>query len=833
MAVAASSASVFKSTVEQFVDSVFAAANDGGENPVILSPGASGLVVLFQAEGVEVSECAIEAVFQKNGWAPEKSLAKTELRALAGEFQTSFTAVLGDDAAPSGAEERSVVVETIASRLSRGTFPPVLPTDFQDAGEAAGAAQTWEAVLEVEYVELQSFIDAHWATYRETLPANPSVSEDTRRAEFMHDKFYDLCNDFQCARSLGERRFRHRYQGDVFLPVIAVASIGCELKRTDAAETVGGMTRDLIDALDAELWSKWGDAEKVAKYTKMSMQDLFRRFLHEEYFLSMRAVVQQSSLQQKKFTPKVLPGDVPGGDVDVLQAIVDRMVPEDGAAVEAVVEKLWQERLSAVLPSMRAFLPSAPSMDFWAETYYVVASEIVGKRAIAFTPKVLPEDVAGADVFALQSIADRMSADDGAAVEARVEEMWLQHVSALHPSMRAFLPKSPSEEFWTETYYVVAAEVLEGRVAARAPASMHAGTPAAASAGSGARTLAASLILKTARGGASSSPASKVRRTEGSRLSHGELGVEGVLGDLSVEVRAAAPRADAEEYIGSIAVYADRSVEGYFVYEGSALAHDDKPRPVGKGDAGKSPSKRKASAPEKTTMAMDVLVMDRTGPLILTSWDDAAKQFLAEVAAKQTGARRGGRPGQQQKPIIRVTNVRVSSLSPSDWNGAMVTPIRTLHTSSARSPLMPETKVMALVTASSPFMAPGRAYEVPAHGVCVDFFGLKDRLEAPFRGTFSGVVTSVQEMGATTAGSPKRAFCLVDPAGAFIQCCAVGHDAGSRALADGMRAVVYHGTGRGPIGSAPGMLHLLKDALLMPVAQVDVVPEPTIDIAIK
>ena len=53
----------------------------------------------------------------------------------------------------------------------------------------------------------------------------------------------------------------------------------------------------------------------------------------------------------------------------------------------------------------------------------------------------------------------------------------------------------------------------------------------------------------------------------------------------------------------------------------------------------------------------------------------------------------------------------------------------------------------------------------------------------------------------------------------WIRCCALGLSARSRALANGNDVVLYYGTGRAGLGSAPGMIYFMKDSLIVQVGQ--------------
>ena len=124
-------------------------------------------------------------------------------------------------------------------------------------------------------------------------------------------------------------------------------------------------------------------------------------------------------------------------------------------------------------------------------------------------------------------------------------------------------------------------------------------------------------------------------------------------------------------------------------------------------------------------------------------------------------------------------------------------------------------------------------FAAPEMNVCRDFLSIRDQATAPFRGTFVGVVADVEDMAWTSTGAPKRRFKLVDRAGAFLQCCALAHSVGNRAVQTGAQVIVYHGTGRAAIGNQEGQIYLMKDALVIAFGRQDSPPQPRIQIAIE
>ena len=59
-------------------------------------------------------------------------------------------------------------------------------------------------------------------------------------------------------------------------------------------------------------------------------------------------------------------------------------------------------------------------------------------------------------------------------------------------------------------------------------------------------------------------------------------------------------------------------------------------------------------------------------------------------------------------------------------------------------------------------------------------------------------------------------FNLVDEEGSYFQCCAMHQHCDHQMLAEGQDIIIYYGTGRGPLGSLPGMLYMLNDAFILP-----------------
>ena len=87
-------------------------------------------------------------------------------------------------------------------------------------------------------------------------------------------------------------------------------------------------------------------------------------------------------------------------------------------------------------------------------------------------------------------------------------------------------------------------------------------------------------------------------------------------------------------------------------------------------------------------------------------------------------------------------------------------------------------------------------------------------------------------MQVTVSEADKRSFNLVDDAGTWIKCCAIGMPARSLALDNGNEVVLYFCTGRASLGTSPGMVYLMKDSLVVQLGSRAEVPPKRLQIEV-
>ena len=171
---------------------------------------------------------------------------------------------------------------------------------------------------------------------------------------------------------------------------------------------------------------------------------------------------------------------------------------------------------------------------------------------------------------------------------------------------------------------------------------------------------------------------------------------------------------------------------------------------------------------------------------MVTLWDDSVSSFQKLMSKTSVFS---------NKVCVSSKVLRVSPLQKSDWNGKMITPMVVVHSVSPL-PNRRGTKILTPTSPTSPYLQE-RVSVPPSAPLCLDrFHARRKELVAPFRATVKGIIADVQALDVSQTGNPKRQFDIVDNMGAWFSCCAVGPLSQSKALHDGVEAVLYHGMGR-------------------------------------
>ena len=219
--------------------------------------------------------------------------------------------------------------------------------------------------------------------------------------------------------------------------------------------------------------------------------------------------------------------------------------------------------------------------------------------------------------------------------------------------------------------------------------------------------------------------------------------------------------------------------------------------------------------------AIDAVLLDKTGAVMVVVFGELANELSHEANELSEKENRG----EKVSRIVEIDKARIVPMTKSDWNGELLCRMNVLWTVK-RVNSDPGTSIRFLDQASASGLTTA-SFVVPPASCCIKkFSALGSQLTAPFRGTFHGVIMDVVPLDYTQAGNPKRQFSLVDSYGTYILCVAHVQNAGSKAIVEHQEVVIYFGTGRKSIGRIPGMLYLMKDAIIFPVGSPRVVTQP-------
>ena len=259
-------------------------------------------------------------------------------------------------------------------------------------------------------------------------------------------------------------------------------------------------------------------------------------------------------------------------------------------------------------------------------------------------------------------------------------------------------------------------------------------------------------------------------------------------------------------FIGSLRLLMDAQPGARVHYEGKLVCGDPTPRELSFKDASGSPRKRSSQDLEdkNTNTACDLVLIDNTGPVAITLWGEVVHSWYATM-------------GNPATPYITLTNLRIAEMPRTEWNGSSLSRMRVLH-STASTALRPGTILSRAAQPTSPYLT-RFTYTIPEAPACIgQFLSIQSKLRAPFRITLRGTVDDVSDMMLTQQDTKKRTFSLVDGAGMWLRCCALGRCAQSRCLANGNEVILYYGTGRGVRGSSPPMVYLMQESVILQTA---------------
>ena len=672
------------------------------------------------------------------------------------------------------------ILRMISQRLENSALACVLPSDYtKREGEIIAAQHYQDLELQTDFAELASFLGDAKAKFFGDLPLDGDGTPiKIKEARFMFENYNPLCRAFYLQKSLEQRALAHRMEGGRFLPVIAAGSLMDEEKRTFATKLCPTVRLGHLPFIDKLFWNKFDQVIELVGKNDMAVN--FEKFMDQSYFALVAEGVQ-AHLRQPSPGEATYPISTGGANSRVQaerKELISKASVEDFKKVQDRLGERWQQNIEQMELDFGELALDRDSEEMFKKaSYYAVLAQVLQerKRTATVDPAVGPEvncsgEVEMAKRRKMLALLTEAQADE---IALAVSANWEKAKLELTPLMQVCVPVKPSQSYWERHYYTVMEQIV-------AKGSREQGAPS--------RTMEAQT-----------SPP-KTKPTEG---------MEALLDGTTHEAEMCVDEETA--WISAASLLEDNLTGTSWKYEGWLLECDAQLRSVTFKSTTNSPAKRGPPDSEidvagPTLCALDVLLGDKSGPVICCLWGETAQTVLNHRRTMKPNA---------PKLLISLERVRVVTLGASLYNGKILTPMKAIHSVKAIG-VQSGTILTFPGKAASPYTTT-TIYKAPtAPKILVVFQAEKGLQTAPFRVTMKGMVDNVEPADATTKGEAKVAFDLIDSEGSAVRFVALGRNAANPNLVSGKEVIAYHGSGRGPCGSQPGCVYLFKDAMIVP-----------------
>ena len=428
------------------------------------------------------------------------------------------------------------------------------------------------------------------------------------------------------------------------------------------------------------------------------------------------------------------------------------------------------------------------------------------------SPRVMiPPHVGARDEEEIQhrkAMLEQMTTHMFDAVEAQVVGKWQARLDRLPSCTHSRFSSHPPHFFVVSEYYPTVQAVMNQTIQAGTIDSR----PTAHGNDSSATSLQEGFQVESQMHHSKTAHTTAIVDQTKSQPKETMLGMETFLNGTAYELKQENVIGDAcMELVSCSMLLGTRTFTGRVSIEARVLHYDPEPSDVTPRWPSLTPTKRACFGDSNANIACNIFLADLTGPIMLTLWGRIVNDFYSKVT-------------HTRNPFMFFEGLRVSDLPANKyWNGPSLSKIRMLHSITPMNN-RPGTTLTVVETPRSYFLVK-EAYAAPMPPACInEFSGLVGRCKAPFRVTLRGIITDVSDIQATVHEDIKRLFSLVDNAGSWIKCCAIGMPARSLALVNGNEVVLYFCSGRGSLGTSPGMVYLMKDSLIVKVGSRPEVP---------
>ena len=574
-------------------------------------------------------------------------------------------------------------------------------------------------------------------------------------------------------------------------------------------------TMELQAYVDSEMehFLEWNPTSEI-----LSLHERVGKFIDLNYYTWTRTFLSQKSFRNKKFAHgmrgkvfiNVIPPQTLQDDslIDDAFATCARMKESIIPMFDAALWKEWttmEEALALIDGNDSTVIEIEKSfVEFLESTYYATMKQCIDKYETSLwkfkLPVPLDHDASPETQALRKDLLERASEEDFEKINCIIKDSWNKVRASLPPNYQSkFLVNVPSQKYLEKHWYNTLAETV----------------------GQSQHTPIGTVTDPT------STPSTLMITQHEQSQSQSQASIDTLSGmdfflstsSARVEIASEAPKI---EYLSAAALLAS-APKTKCHFQGKLVGDLTEPRTITwTSSPASSPQRRPRNSDgqyvsegsntlkrkrgeEEETHVLDVLLVDKTGPIIMTLWGDEAKTFSSKVEQCQQRC---------QDVVVDCKFVEVNTMQKNNWNGNCVTQMRQLKSLEAVGDRAAST-IACIGKGTVPALT-SMSFKLPSSEVCMYQF---THLTAPCRGTFKGVV---MELGATDysqSGTEHRTFKLVDESGRFYHCQASFHNLKCGALQENREVILFFAVGRPPLKSKDGHLYMFRDSLIVPLGE--------------
>ena len=736
---------------------------------ILVSPGVSGLQKI--CEDLEVQECNednITAFLTSENMALTANVPEKKFYALLSHLGYEFDS--------SEEENKEDVLNAIMLQIERKDEVEVKPEQvlhkelIEDAIEVRHLTET----MEIERATIQANQDECFAKFILTNPCDADTSMAVKRAQFSRDTYYFNTRCLLFKQMLTTRTMpRNMFLGK-FFPLVSVCTRE-GLVSKENQELVKLVTATDLPIFENIFFAKWDTlTANVLKYaTETARIAMFTEYVQSEYFPLLQEAVTQ---RQSKFTPK-FPVEIGDATTEVAKQRRDWVLSLTSESAELVTKEVlrrWGCLLSECSSYLRASMDTAKSFAIFEEDNYYQCVEAISLSECN-TSKWVYKPQVKAETDIEKSWVAKVTQESAKTIEHSLHQKWITEVSKMPSRLQSTLPIEAPVEFVKDVLFDTIRDVVE-TIPSEADSSKT-------------KVVTSSSVVDITQQFNRRSTATDPQVLPSSTLEAQFIGAMDVL-------KMTLPS------------------EGIFKFEGYLISTQLKLRSIANPQSpSKRPAQGKASQEKGDTKVLDVMAVDKSGPIQVSLWGDVAETMvrLTEEYVRNMG------PQCHKKPLVLFENVRIMRTVANNFNGNSLTNMNYLQ--SVRGPhgqVHAPTKVTLLPTPTSAFLV-SATFVIPSSEVVVtNFVSFLEGVQAPYRVSVKGIVTDIAESGTySLQGNPKRAFKLVDEYGFWVNCTIVGEQAYSDELVDSAEIIIFFASARAATASAEGALFGFDNACMM------------------